>query len=215
MAPALGSWGATTGSGTALSGTSASRAHTRVRRCARRRQVTSLAGGMWLPPLRNRARASCCSAGPAAKRCWGSPTPGLGSSEPPSVQDVARDQLFQVAVVPPADLELLGPAEVELDVVLDGEADAAEDLLGHGRDVAERLAGKELGHGGEPGGGAACVARPRRLVDEGLGPVDGSHGVSQVVGDGLEGAEGLVELLAVLGVLDGDVERVAGAAGGL
>src|SRR5437764_2275802 len=185
MAPALGSWGETTGSRTALSGTSASRANTRVRRCARRRQVTSLAGGMWLPPPRNRAPASCCSAGPAAKRCWGSPTPGRGSSEPPSVQDVARDQLFQVAVVPPADLELLGPAEVELDVVLDGEADAAEDLLGHVRDVAERLAGEELGHRRQAAPlGLACIARPSGLVHEGLGAVDSGDGVRQAVGDG-------------------------------
>src|SRR5947207_9736169 len=94
--------------------------------------------------------------------------PSIVTRTEKSVEDVGGDQLFEVAVVPPADLELLGPAEVELDVVLDGEADAAEDLLGHGRDVAERLAREELGHGGEPRGGPACVARPRRLVDEGL-----------------------------------------------
>src|SRR5438270_4903741 len=110
--------------------------------------------------------------------------PSFWRREGASVEDVGGDELLEVAVVPPADLELLGPAEVELDVVLDGEADAAEDLLGHGRDVAERLAREELGHGGEPRGGPACVARPRRLVDEGLGPVDGGDGVGQVVGDG-------------------------------
>src|SRR3954447_5573632 len=66
-------------------------------------------------------------------------SPPAKRPDPPperSVEDVGGDQLFEVAVVPPADLELLGPAEIELDVVLDGEADAAEDLLGHGRDIS-------------------------------------------------------------------------------
>src|SRR5438034_1838376 len=55
------------------------------------------------------------------------------------VEDTARDQLLERAVVPPRDLLHLGPAEVELDVVLDREADTAEHLLRHRRDVAEPL----------------------------------------------------------------------------
>src|SRR5436309_12174761 len=91
-----------------------------------------------------------------------------------SVENIGGDQLFEVAVVPPADLELFGPAEVELDVVLDGEADAAEDLLGHGCDVTERLAGEQLRHRRQAARlGLARVTRPGRLVDEGLGAVDG------------------------------------------
>ena len=61
----------------------------------------------------------------------------------------------------------------------------------------------------------ALGAGPGRLVDEGGAPVDGGDGVGEVVGDGLEGAEGLVELLAVLGVLHRDVERLLGTPHGL
>jgi len=43
-----------------------------------------------------------------------------------SVKQGRRDQLFEHAVVVPGDLELLGAAEVELDVVLEGEPDPAE-----------------------------------------------------------------------------------------
>src|SRR5439155_24360475 len=39
-------------------------------------------------------------------------------------EDTARDQLLEDAVVPPRDLLHLGPAEVELDVEFDREADA-------------------------------------------------------------------------------------------
>src|SRR5689334_20094173 len=52
-----------------------------------------------------------------------------------SVEHRRRDQLFEVPVGQPRDLELLGPPEVELDVVFDREADAAEDLLRGRRDV--------------------------------------------------------------------------------
>ena len=120
----------------------------------------------------------------------------------------------QVAGVPPVELHGLGPAEEELDVVLEGEADAAPDLLGHGGDVAEGLVGEELGHGGELVDRPPHRPRPRGLVDEDLGAVDPGDGVGQVVGQGLEGADGLAELLAVLGVLVGDVEGVAGPAHG-
>ena len=54
----------------------------------------------------------------------------------------------------------------------------------------------------------AARAGPRRLVDERAGPVELGLAVGQVVGDRLEGADRLAELLAVLGVLDGDLLRV-------
>ncbi len=50
-----------------------------------------------------------------------------------SVEDGGGHELLEVAAVPPRELQLLGAAEVQLDVELDGEADAAEDLLGGGR----------------------------------------------------------------------------------
>ena len=53
------------------------------------------------------------------------------------------------------------------------EADAAEHLLRHRGDVAERLAREQLRHRREPVDRAAVGARPRRLVHERLGAVDG------------------------------------------
>src|SRR5690348_14023417 len=52
-----------------------------------------------------------------------------------SGEDSVRDQLLEMPVVPPVELQRLGPAEVELNVELDRESDAAEDLYGGGRDV--------------------------------------------------------------------------------
>ena len=63
-----------------------------------------------------------------------------------AVEGGRGDQLLEVAVVPPGDLQLLGPAEVQLHVALDGEAHAAVDLVAHRGDVAERLAREQLGH---------------------------------------------------------------------
>ncbi len=51
-------------------------------------------------------------------------------------------------------------------------------------------------------------------MDQQGGAVDVGLGVGQVVGQGLEGPQRLVELLAVLGVLGGDLEGVASAAHG-
>ena len=49
---------------------------------------------------------------------------------------------FEEAVVPPGDLERLGPAEIELNVELDGEPDPAENLLCGGGHIPKSLAGK-------------------------------------------------------------------------
>src|SRR4030095_8797979 len=62
---------------------------------------------------------------------------------------VGCDQLPEVPLVPPRELELLRAPEVHLDVVLDGEAVSAPDLLTRGGDVAVGLTGEELGHGRE------------------------------------------------------------------
>src|SRR5437899_12583533 len=71
-------------------------------RAASARRMTEGSPGPWSPPVWLRRGGS-------------------------GVEDVLGDQLLEVAVVPPRDLELLGPAEVQLDVVLHREADAAED----------------------------------------------------------------------------------------
>ncbi len=55
-----------------------------------------------------------------------------GAGAPP-VEHGGGDQLLEVARVPPRELELLRAPEVELDVVLDGEADAAVHLLAPSR----------------------------------------------------------------------------------
>src|SRR6478672_10068736 len=62
------------------------------------------------------------------------------------IENVGRDQLFEVAVIPPRQLQLLGAPEVQQDVVLDREPDPSEHLLRHGGDVAEGLTGEQLGH---------------------------------------------------------------------
>ena len=112
------------------------------------------------------------------------------------------DELLEVAVVPPRDLELLGPAEVELDVVLEREADATEDLLRHGGDVAERLAREQLGHRREPCRSARPSSRAHAASHTSVSaPSTAVTASDEVVRDRLERAERLVELVAVLGVL--------------
>src|SRR6185436_11775212 len=116
-------------------------------------------------------------------------------------EDGIRDDLVTgvqtcaLPIFPPRELELLRAPEVELDVVLDGEAEAAVDLLGHRGDVAEGLTREQLRHRRQALDGPAGRAGPRRLVDQRLPAVDLRDRVRQVVRDGLERAERLVELL--------------------
>src|SRR5439155_7752286 len=105
------------------------------------------------------------------------------------IEHIGCDQLFEVAVVPPRQLQLLGAPEVELDVVLDREADAPEHLLSHRSDVAEGATGEQLCHRRETRMRPPGVACPRRLPDERLGPVDSGDRVGEVVGDRLKGTE--------------------------
>src|SRR4051794_38876788 len=110
------------------------------------------------------------------------------------------DELFEVAVVPPVQLERLGPAEVELDVELDREPNAAEDLYGGGRDVAECPARIELRHRRELRRIATLGPCPGCFPGHRLRAVDGGRGVGQIVRERLKGAERLVELLPGLGI---------------
>src|SRR5437764_1339872 len=100
------------------------------------------------------------------------------------VEHRGGDELLQVARVPPVDLQRFCAAEVELDVVLDREADAAEDLLRHCGDVTERLAREELRHRREPVG-PTLIARPRRLPHERPAAVDGALPVGEVMSERL------------------------------
>src|SRR4051812_24938394 len=104
-------------------------------------------------------------------------------------------------VVPPVELQRLRPPEVELDVELDGEADATEDLYGGRGHVAERLPGVELGHRREPLHRLTGSARPRRLPRQRLRTIDRGRRVGQVVRDRLERTQRLVELLAGLRIV--------------
>ena len=70
---------------------------------------------------------------------------------------------------------------------------------------------RQLGHRGQRRERPPVRPGPGRLVDELLGPVERGDGVRQVVRQRLEGAERLVELPPVLGVLGGDLERIARA----
>src|ERR1700722_1863223 len=106
-----------------------------------------------------------------------------------------------------------GPLDVEVAVVLPGEADATEGLDRFAPDEALAVVGSSLGHG--DGGGAVR----RVLVDggdgeiaEGTGPLDGEEHVAHFVLDRLEGADGDAELLALLDVGQQQLEEgVAGA----
>ena len=56
------------------------------------------------------------------------------------------DQFLAPPGVVPRELELLGPAEVELDIVLLADADPAVDFDGQDADLAGGIAGSGLGH---------------------------------------------------------------------
>src|SRR5262245_28819089 len=58
-----------------------------------------------------------------------------GSLRAPPIEHRGGDQLLEIPGIPPRELQLLGAPKVELDVVLDREADAAMHLLGHRGDI--------------------------------------------------------------------------------
>ena len=106
-----------------------------------------------------------------------------------------------------------GPLHEQVQVVLERVADGAVAL--------ERLAGGERGGVAGQGLGHRHMGRrvgivvrdrPRGAVHERAGELDRDAGVGEVVLHGLEAADGHAELLALLGVVDGEVEHPAGEA---
>src|SRR6266550_3871298 len=127
--------------------------------------------------------------------------------------DALRQQLPVVGGVAQQDLRALRPLEVQVGVVLPGEADAAVDLdvLGGGVEVGVRAVRL-----GEAGDGRQLVVElgggPARVVGGRLGRLHLEQHVGALVLDGLEAADGPAELDADLGVVDRHVEALLGAA---
>ena len=118
-----------------------------------------------------------------------------------------------VVGVAPEELGALLAAEVELDDVVLGEADAAVDLLAMGDHAAAGLAAPGLRHGRVHVLGRLVLAGgPGGLVGNEAHAVDVGDHVGGLVLDGLEGADGAAELDALLGVVDGDLEVLLGEA---
>src|SRR2546426_8756215 len=113
-----------------------------------------------------------------------------------SRRHVTHDQLAVVLGVAEERLQRLRALEVEVEVVLPGEADAAVDLDGVAADLARGIAHVGLadgrGHGGVLG---ASVERPRRVVHGRMRVLRRHQHLGAAVTDGLEGADRLAELV--------------------
>src|SRR6266498_3679469 len=119
---------------------------------------------------------------------------GPGVSAGISRRHVAHDQLAVVLGVAEDRLQRLRALEVEVEIVLPGEADAAVHLDGVAADLPRGVADVGLadgrGHGGVLG---ARVERPRRVVHGRVRVLRRHQHVRAAVTDGLEGADGLAE----------------------
>ena len=103
--------------------------------------------------------------------------------------------------------------EQEVDVVLPGEADAAEGLDRVVRDRGRGVRRARLRHRrGDRQQVGIGVGGPCRGVGERAGLLDLPQHVGEAMRDGLVGADRAAELLALLGVLDRHVERALGDA---
>ncbi len=97
-------------------------------------------------------------------------------------------------------------------IVLD-EAVAAVDLYALVGDADGDFAGEELGHAGFAGeADVFLIGEPGGLIDEQPRGFDFSGHVRELELDGLKFADGLAELLALLGVARGGFERALGHA---
>src|SRR5262245_23836845 len=107
-----------------------------------------------------------------------------------------------VGGVAEGELRPLRPLEVEVEVVLPREADAAMELDARGGYLAVRVGDVGLGHAdGERPLGRALVHGPRRVVRDGLAVLDVHQHVGRLVLHALIRADGLTEGLPDLGVL--------------
>src|SRR6266568_7026119 len=107
----------------------------------------------------------------------------------------------------------LGPLEVQVEIVLPGEADAAVELYARAGHPAISVGDIGLGHAhGQRTLGHAFVPGPRRVVGDGLAVLDIHEHVGRLVLDALIRADGPAEGLPDLRVLDGHVEHLLRAA---
>src|SRR4026209_1730713 len=111
------------------------------------------------------------------------------------MQDLTPDDLLAVVGgVAIEGLERLGALEVEVEIVLPGEADAAVDLDRVAADLAGRLAHVRLaGRRGPRRVVRAGGQRPRRVVDRGMRVLDLHQHLRAAMTDGLERADELAE----------------------
>src|SRR5437588_9592412 len=127
--------------------------------------------------------------------------------------DELRQQLPVVGGVAEQDLGALRPLEVEVSVVLPGEANAAVDLdvLGSGMEV--RVGAVRLGEARDHWELLVVLGcRPRRVVRRRLGRLDLEQHVGALVLDGLERANGTAELHSHLRVVDRHLQHLLRAA---
>jgi hypothetical protein len=104
-------------------------------------------------------------------------------------------------------LQRLGALEVEVQVVLPGEADAAVHLDGFAADFPRGIREVRLrDRRGQRRILGARVERPRRVVHGGVRVLHLEQHLGALVSDGLEGADRLSELLADLCVLHRQIE---------
>ena len=111
---------------------------------------------------------------------------------------------------------VVGALDEEVPVVLPGEADASEGLERVTAHQALAVVAGGLGHGDGGGpGGSVLVDGGDGEIAEGAGTLQGEEHVAHLVLDGLEGAYGHSELLAVLDVVENHAEERIGGADGL
>src|SRR5687767_5781539 len=127
--------------------------------------------------------------------------------------DALGEQLAVVGRVAEEDLGALGPLEVQVGIVLPGEADPAVDLDVLRRGVEVGLGAVRLGQGGDDRELVVVLRRrPAGVVRRRLRRLDLEEHVGALVLDGLEGADRPAELDSGLGVLDRHVEALLGPA---
>src|SRR5436190_17223073 len=161
----------------------------------------------------------CTAARPVRSRCafphrkqglrWGPPAPTLRSCGEPSDTYALGEQLPVVGGVAEEDLRALRPLEVQVSVVLPGEADAAVDLDVLGGGVEVRVGAVRLGEARDDRELLVVLGcRPRRVVRRRLRRLDLEQHVGALVLDCLERADGATELHAHLRVLDRHLEHL-------
>src|SRR5436305_9510612 len=165
----------------------------------------------------------CTAARPVRSRCafphrkqslrWGPPAPTLRSCGEPSDTYALGEQLPVVGGVAEQDLGALRPLEVQVGVVLPGEADAAVDLDVLGGGVEVRVGAVRLGEARDDRELLVVLGcRPRRVVRRRLRRLDLEQHVGALVLDGLERADGPPELHAHLRVVDCHLQHLLRAA---